>query len=537
MENSKSMLNSRSTSIQAVIKQNEQDPLFQAILDISDEAIFILDKKDFTIIDCNSAAIKLFEASSKSQLINIQAFRLYNYEPLEFSVEKYNEELEKFGQYSQELSFRTCKQNVFWGKMTQKNIGFTNVEYTILKVTKSANYLKDDEWLSEILRTTTKSTGRQFFKQITRMLCNTFNAKYAFIARRIADDESRLKIFYFHGETIQTHYISLKDSFIENTMRGYTSFYPSKLCELFPNDKILKETGAQSFIGSPLFDSTGLPMGIIGVLHTSEMEEITNSRHMLGIIGSRTAAEIHRIRSKEMLRVQTKDLAEINQMKDKLLSVITNDLQAPLNTVLGYSSMLRNKIKDYSTEELSNKMGIMDSSLRNLYVLLENLSDWSKLQQGKLKVAIKQNNLQALLDDIKPYIKFLSELKNIAILNKVPAVLNVNADSYLARVIVRNIATYVLKNTMKSGSVTFDTELIGGKWLFIISSDNHSADPEEVNYVLTSTKQEFYISSKELSMPALGLFIAREFLKLQKTKLSVKIDDKKLEFFFELDRA
>jgi signal transduction histidine kinase len=531
------MLNTRSSLIQSSIHQNEQFPVFQAVLEIADEAIFILNKTDFTIIDCNSAALKLFEAVSKSQLINLPSFRLYNYEPFEFSVEKLTEELDKNGQYSQEMSFRTCKQNVFWGKLVQKNIGFSNLNYTILKISKSANYLKDEQWLSEIIKLTSRTTGRQFFKQITKYLTVTFDAEFAFIARRVADDENILKVFYVHGEGISTKIVNIENSFVENIMRGYTSFYPTGIKELFPNDQMLNESQANSFIGAPFYDVSGQTLGMIGVLSASQMEEIPNARYMLSILGSRTAAEIQRIRSKELLRQQTRELAEINQMKDKILAVISNDLQAPLNTILGYSGMIKNKLGEYSPEELASKMKVMDNSLRNLYMLLENLSDWSKLQEEKVRVDLKTNNLRNILDDIKPYTKFLAEIKQIGFINKVPSALNVKADNYLSRGAIKSVATYVLKNTMKSGSVTFDAQLVNSKWFFIIRTDSHSVEEKDVNFSLKASKQEFYTSPKELSIPLLGVYIAREFMRIQQGKLSVNFHETQLEFVFEFEKS
>ncbi len=530
------MLKSSSSFVKPFPELEGQGALFQSLLDISDEAIFILNKSDFTIIDCNLAAIKLFEAESKSQLTNIQSFRLYNFEPFEFSVNKLNDDLDKQGQYSQEMSFRTCKQNVFWGKMVQKNIDFPNVDFTLLKITKSANYLKDEEWLSEILKSTSRTIGRQYFKQVTKLLCETFDANCAFIARTVAGDENRLKIFYCHGEPLQNNFIEVKNSFVENIMRGYTSFYPNGLGELFPHDKILKKISAKSFIGSPLFDASGQPFGLIGVLSAKGMEEIPNSRYMLHIISSRTAGEIQRIRSKELLRQQTKELAEINHMKDRLLSVISNDLQAPLKTILGYSEMLSNRINSYKPKELSGKIKAMDSSLRHLYMLMENLSDWAKLQQGVLRPSLKRNNIANILDEIKPYIHFIGRLKDIGVINKVPSDFNVWADSYLSRHAIKNLTSYVLKNTMKEGTVVIETRSEGDAMELCLKTTQHSIDKREIELVLNSSPYEISLSADELSISAVGLYISKEFMGLQQGKLIATCQEKEVEFVLTFNR-
>ncbi len=531
------MLNTRTSINQIKSLSQENAVLFKAVMEISSDALFIVNNSDNIIVDCNNGAVKLFEAQSKADLINLESNKLLNFETFEFSSEKLNKELKHNGEYSQETSFATLKKNIFWGKLTQKILSFTELEFSVLKIEKSANYLKDEEWLSEVLSITSRSTGRQFFKETARLLCRTFDADYSFIARRVAGDEEKVKIFYMHGDSIKTKSINRTNSFIENTLRGYASFYPQGLGELFPDDELVVESGATSFIGSPFFDSSQEAMGLIGVLSKDVMTEIPNSRYLLNILASRTSAEIHRLRSKEILRQQTKNLAEINHMKDKLLSVISNDLQAPLKTLLGYSGMLRNNIGNYKQEELEGKVGIMDNSLKNLYLILENLSDLARLQQGIVKVDENKNNLNSIFDDVKPHIKHLSDIRQVGLINKMSSALHIKADNYLLRSIFKNLTTYIVKNTLKGGVITFDTQVNRGRWSVSISTSSHSADLDEINFVMNTSPEEFLMSPKEQTSSCLGIFIAKEFMKLQKGRIKAIADKEKLEFRFDFKKA
>ena len=531
------MLNTRTSINQIKSLNQENSVLFKAVMEISGDALFIIDNSDYNIIDCNNEAVKLFEAESKAELLNLTSNKLLNYESFEFSSEKLYSELKHIGEYSQETSFVTLKKNIFWGKLTQKIMTFTELEFSVLKIEKSANFLRDEEWLSEILSVTSRSTGRQFFKETARLLCRTFDADHAFIARRVAGDDEKIKIFYMHGNGIKTKSIKKTNSFIENTLRGYASYYPQGLGELFPQDDLVVESGAVSFIGAPFFDASQEAMGLIGVLSKNKMSEIPNSRYMLNILASRTSAEIQRIRSKEILRQQTKNLAEINHMKDQLLSVISNDLQAPLKTLLGYSGMLRNNINNYKPDELGGKVSVMDNSLKNLYLILENLSDLARLQQGLVKASENKNNLNSIFEDVKPHIKHLSEIRQVGLINKMSSALYINADNYLLRSVFKNLVTYVVKNTLKGGVITFDTQVSNGRWSVIISTSSHLADIDEINFVMNSTPEEFLISPKKQTSSCLGIFIAKEFMRLQKGKLKAIVSPEKLEFRFEFKKA
>ena len=63
----------------------EKQPFSNALFSDAPDAIFILDGKDYSIIDCNIKALEFFEAENKSSLISLSSFRLYESEPIEFS--------------------------------------------------------------------------------------------------------------------------------------------------------------------------------------------------------------------------------------------------------------------------------------------------------------------------------------------------------------------------------------------------------------------------------------------------------------------
>ncbi|NJK84803.1 MAG: PAS domain-containing protein [Bacteroidales bacterium] len=61
------------------------NPLFKAVFEDSQEALFFLDAVSFKIVDCNQKAIELFQAEQKIDLINNSALPFMPLSPLNFA--------------------------------------------------------------------------------------------------------------------------------------------------------------------------------------------------------------------------------------------------------------------------------------------------------------------------------------------------------------------------------------------------------------------------------------------------------------------
>ncbi|GAA6622491.1 histidine kinase dimerization/phosphoacceptor domain -containing protein [Scytonema sp. NUACC26] len=109
--------------------------LREAIFNESADAIFLVDEDTRRIIDCNRRAVKLFEASSKEELINDNDRTLQHY-PLTFQeLEKLTEEVKKKGFWSREIEYLTLKGNSFWGNLAVKQITVAGTVRNLVRVT------------------------------------------------------------------------------------------------------------------------------------------------------------------------------------------------------------------------------------------------------------------------------------------------------------------------------------------------------------------------------------------------------------------
>ncbi|MCG8702432.1 MAG: PAS domain-containing sensor histidine kinase [Bacteroidales bacterium] len=524
---------------QKELTEVEGNTVFNSVFEMVSDALFILDNNDLSIIDCNEAAVKLFEARVKSQLLGLPSFRLYNYEPSQLTSDSLESEIKINGEYTQEIAFRTLRQNVFWGRLTKKQVKDGNGVYLILKVTKAANYLKDEEALSTLLNGTAKVTGGMFFKELTRLLSRTFNAKYSFVAKYNHNSNDVMEIISLWSEQeLNYNSITVKHSLIENVVRGYTSFYPSHLKEMFPADTFVSELDIDSFLGAPIFDSSGRSIGVIGIMNNKPMEEIPNSRYLLSIFASRSAAELQRMKSKDLLRDQTRELAFANHLKDRLLSVLSNDLKAPLHTILSYSDIIGERMHNYSTRQLSDKFEILDNSIRSLYSILENITDWSKLQNDEIIIRPEKVSLHSIVDANYSILQPLAQIKDLCINNEIPEELFVWADAHMMDSIVRNLLTVAVKYSDKGGDISFSMNEVEGKIVIAFKDSCSHIDEEEINqyWNISETLPEFL--SSEQNQHALSLYLIREFINRMGSRISYEYQkDKGYTFFFDLKKC
>lgn len=501
----------------------EKQPLLNELFSDAPDAIFILNSHDYSIIDCNHKALEFFETENKSSLINLSSFRLYESEPIEFSRNLLEANIKNGGEHTQELAFRTLKQNVFWGKLSKRSVKTEDFEFIILRISKAFDYLNSEKALSEILRGTAKVTGVKYFKELTKLLCRTFNVKYSFIGKFVESGKYYNIVDSYGPFTgLSSGKNPVKRCLVENVLKGYTTYYPAGSKDLFPGDKLAARNNIEGFMGTPVFGSTGEVVGIIAFMNDFSIQEIPNSRYILSIFASRTAAEFQRIRSKEILKEQSRDLADANVTKDKLLSVLSHDLLNPLHSIMGFSELLQIKGETYEKKKILSQVAIIDNSIKNIYCKLENISDWSVVYSEKLHVNPENIFLENIVQENLSLFEFLIKNKELNISVSLADCPPVNTDKHMLNSIVRNLLSNAVKNTPKGGNISFSFYEKSNNITFVVQDNGVGMLQENLDKITgIRTRESETIFHKDQSS-GIGYIIINKFMECLKGSYTVK---------------
>lgn len=492
----------------------EEQPFSNALFTDAPDAIFILNGKDYSIIDCNQKALEFFEAETKSSLINLSSFRLYESEPIEFSRNLLESNIKNGGEHTQELGFRTLKQNVFWGKLIKRSVRIEDIEYIILRISKAVDYLRTEEALSNLLRGTAKVTGIKFFRELAKLLCRTFDVKHAFIGK-FTDNGKYLKIIESYGpfQGLNPEKNTVRNCIIENIFKGYTTFYPGGSRDLFPGDNFVAKNNIEGFMGTPVFGSSGEVMGIIAFMNDKPIQEIPNSRYILSIFASRTAAELQRLRSKEILKEQARHLADANNTKDKLLSVISHDLLNPLHSIMGFSELLRAKVDIYKKEKLVERIDIIDNSIKNIFFKLENLSDWSNLSRENLRINPEYISPNDIVQQCLTLFHFIIKIKELNIKVNLVDCPMIYSDRHMVNSIFRNLLSNAIKYTPKGGKISMDYKDLSGRIEFIIKDNGIGMLMEDIDLISKLPDKASTVKIEHDQQSGLGFVLINTFVR------------------------
>jgi signal transduction histidine kinase len=498
-----------------VYELKSSDILFHAVFDDSPEAIFLLDGSDFKIFECNKTAIELFQADSKADLLNLESFRLYNSEPASFSKKIIIKEISKGGEYKQELTFRTLKNNIFWGSISEKKVQLNGQMIIILRIKKIIEYIKAAETLATLIKNTSKLTGELYLRKLTELLSNTFETKYSYIARILDNSKYQAEtIKFWSGNAIGNNFVfDYNGTPCANVMKGYITFYPQNLQEMFPGDKLIAGMGIESFIGAPIYNSKEKPMGMLVLMDDKPMQEKPNSRYILSIFASRAGAELERIHAEELLKKQTNELMRLNLMKDKFLKITAHDLKNPFNSIMGFSELLRREIKNYSKDKIQEMVDIIDDSAKYSCAILENLTAWSKIQRDVLTFKPEKIDFRKISDYHINYFKNYTARKNLSISNNIKKEIFIYADIDMVNTIVRNLISNAIKFTGKNGKICLGASRNCESIEVYIQDTGIGMNKKQIKAIQMTEAGDIKSHNKENVGSGLGLIICRDFIK------------------------
>jgi len=239
-----------------------------------------------------------------------------------------------------------------------------------------------------------------------------------------------------------------------------------------------------------------------------------------------------RKKAEEEIRLQKEELHFLNAEKDKFFSIIAHELRGPFNGFLGFTNMLVDDLDTLTLKEIQRIAVSMRNSATNLFSLLENLLEWSRLQRGITTFVPATFNLNHLVAEIIRPVLDTANKKGISINIDIPEDLEVFADEYLLGSTLRNLASNAVKFTLKGGSVTIAAKQPTANSVEISVSDTGiGMNSEIVDSLFRPDMQTSRRGTDGEPSTGLGLIICKEFIEKHGGKLFVESKEGKGSIF------
>jgi signal transduction histidine kinase len=205
-------------------------------------------------------------------------------------------------------------------------------------------------------------------------------------------------------------------------------------------------------------------------------------------------------------------LRELNATKDKLFSIISHDLRGPFCSLIGFSELLTEKIRnrDLKGIEMFSRM-IHDSSWRAMD-LLSNLLEWSKIQTDKIKFSPGEIDISKIIGGVIELLKPAAIQKSISISKYIPEHLFVHADNSMINAVIRNLISNAIKFTKPEGRVIVSANQQDDKLLIEVIDNGIGIDKATIDNLFEDGTNVSTPGTQNEPGTGLGFIICKEFV-------------------------
>ena len=235
---------------------------------------------------------------------------------------------------------------------------------------------------------------------------------------------------------------------------------------------------------------------------------------------------------KKSAEQKTSVMKLLNEEKNKLFSIISHDLRAPLSNVQSYLELLTEV--DISHDERQEIKKNLLNSTRYTLDMMNNVLSWSKNQMSGLKFSLSALSLhEVLLPQLLLFTNIASS-KNIKVEIAIDHSIKAMANADMLQLIVRNLINNAIKFTLPGGHINFSAKQEGDCCLLAVK-DSGIGKPVKLSGNI------FYLDARSTRGTAnengvgLGLVLCKEFTEAQQGSIWFECDPVSgTTFFVEL---
>ncbi|MBP1728475.1 MAG: multi-sensor hybrid histidine kinase [Deltaproteobacteria bacterium] len=219
-------------------------------------------------------------------------------------------------------------------------------------IAQAAERKKIEETLFFINESGLKYREDELLAALTAHLASCLGVECAFVSQFLPEkNRLRTRGLYAMGARARDIEYDVSGTPCANVINKELCFYASDVVRLFPEDRLLVDMGAEGYAGSPLWDSHGNGIGLVGIISQHPLQNRALLETILQIVGTRAAQELEAISYLEKLKLKN---FIIENIKDAAYLVSPDgkcrEVNEAASIMLGYT---REELLSMSVSELT----------------------------------------------------------------------------------------------------------------------------------------------------------------------------------------
>ncbi|MGH7482445.1 MAG: ATP-binding protein [Longimicrobiales bacterium] len=283
-------------------------------------------------------------------------------------------------------------------------------------------------------------------------------------------------------------------------------------------------------VSSKILNPRGEPTAIVSVVHdltqaaenerlARELQELNDDLEQRIERATEQLAERNR-----QLEWQRQELEKASRLKSEFLANMSHELRTPINVVLGYTSLMRERIYGELSAQQEEALQKVYTTSQHLLELINDILDLSKIEAGKMPVHLEEVEITALIDELSEQIEPLIRRKSLRFIRDVPADLPmIRSDRTKLKQILLNLLSNAIKFT-QDGHVSLRGRVTpsGQAMRITIADTGIGIKPENLRTIFEDFRQVDQTPTREYGGTGLGLSITKKLLSLLGGVISVE---------------
>jgi signal transduction histidine kinase len=217
-----------------------------------------------------------------------------------------------------------------------------------------------------------------------------------------------------------------------------------------------------------------------------------------------------------------KQLIQLNKDKDHFISVLAHDLRNPISSISGLSGLLLDNLPEYTTEKLSKIIESIFVAANRTNELLEDTLLWATSQSRNITFNPSVVNLNEIILETLDIHNPGAKAKNISIEYPTRDQLQIFADIYMLKAIMRNLITNAIKFTKKNGRVEISVTADKKETLIKVSDNGIGIEPIIAEKLFNIGSVQSSKGTENEVGTGLGLMLCKEFVNKHNGKIWIE---------------